>query len=71
MFSNQQIDQYTGFLAGICSGITKLVIGHPFDTIKIRMQTEGGFGRFRGTWDCLRQTIRKEGVLAMYKGKFC
>ena len=24
-----------GFAAGICSGLTKLVVGHPFDTIKV------------------------------------
>lgn len=30
-----------GFLAGIGSGVTKLVVGHPFDTIKVRMQVEG------------------------------
>ena len=27
-----------GFLAGTASGLTKLVVGHPFDTVKLRMQ---------------------------------
>jgi solute carrier family 25 carnitine/acylcarnitine transporter 20/29 len=61
-------DQVVGFLAGLASGITKLLVGHPFDTIKIRMQTEGSHGRFKGSWDCIRQTIGKEGLLACYKG---
>ncbi|KAI8918793.1 mitochondrial carrier domain-containing protein, partial [Entophlyctis helioformis] len=31
-----------------------LVVGHPFDTIKVRMQTQGGHGRFKGPLDCWR-----------------
>jgi hypothetical protein len=61
-------DRLVGLPAGICSGATKLIVGHPFDTIKIRMQTEGGMGRFKGPMDCLKETIRKEGVRALYKG---
>lgn len=43
-------------------------VQHPFDTIKVRLQTEGRNGRFSGPMNCLKETIRKEGVLAMYKG---
>lgn len=57
-----------GFLSGIASGVTKLLVGHPFDTLKIRMQTEGIHGRFTGSWDCLKKTVGKEGFFAMYKG---
>ena len=28
---------FIGFAAGICSGWTKLIVGHPFDTIKTRL----------------------------------
>ncbi|KAJ3355124.1 hypothetical protein HDU91_005702 [Kappamyces sp. JEL0680] len=66
--SDHTSKKVVGFLSGIFSGITKLVVGHPFDTLKVRMQTEGGFGRFRGPWDCMKQTIGKEGFFAMYKG---
>jgi hypothetical protein len=41
---------------------------HPFDTIKVRLQTQGRNGRFSGPLNCLSETIRNEGVLAMYKG---
>ncbi|KAI9230181.1 MAG: carrier protein YMC2 [Piptocephalis tieghemiana] len=61
-------DKACGFLAGVTSGATKLTVGHPFDTIKIRMQVEGGKGRFKGPLDCLLQTIRKEGYRGLYKG---
>ncbi|KAJ1927379.1 hypothetical protein IWQ60_002966 [Tieghemiomyces parasiticus] len=62
------LDRVHGFLAGVASGVTKLAVGHPFDTVKVRLQTEGGFGRFKGPVDCLRNTIRQEGFLALYKG---
>lgn len=56
-----------GFLAGAFSGMAKCTVGHPFDTIKVRMQTCAP-GQFRGPLDCLLQTVRKEGVGAVYKG---
>lgn len=57
----------TGFAAGILSGITKLVIGHPFDTLKVRLQVSGA--RFNhSVVTCLRSTIRKEGIKGLYKG---
>ena len=59
---------FTSFAAGIFSGSTKLVVGHPFDTIKVRLQTEGNLGRFKGPIDCVKITIRNEGVRALYKG---
>lgn len=37
------------------------------DTIKTRAQTAPR-GQFNGTWDIARQTVRKEGFLALYKG---
>ncbi|ORZ00491.1 mitochondrial carrier domain-containing protein [Syncephalastrum racemosum] len=62
-------NRFRGFAAGVASGITKLAVGHPFDTIKIRLQTSGAHdGRFKGPLDCLLQTVRKEGLRALYKG---
>jgi solute carrier family 25 (mitochondrial carnitine/acylcarnitine transporter), member 20/29 len=62
-FSNN----YKGFVAGIFSGIAKLSVGHPFDTIKVRLQTSEST-QFRGPLDCLLQTLRQEGVKGLYKG---
>ncbi|KAK5941560.1 hypothetical protein PMZ80_005508 [Knufia obscura] len=58
---------YRGFVGGVFSGVAKLSVGHPFDTIKVRMQT-AEHGRFGGPLDCLLQTIRKEGITGLYKG---
>ncbi|RAH40503.1 alpha-1,6 mannosyltransferase subunit [Aspergillus brunneoviolaceus CBS 621.78] len=58
---------YKGFVAGVFSGIAKLTVGHPFDTVKVRLQTSHD-SHFRGPVDCVLQTVRKEGVSGLYKG---
>ncbi|KAL2132171.1 hypothetical protein VTI74DRAFT_4134 [Chaetomium olivicolor] len=58
---------YKGFVAGVFSGIAKLSVGHPFDTIKVRLQTTSA-SRFSGPLQCLAQTLRHEGVVGLYKG---
>ncbi|KAG5297950.1 mitochondrial carrier protein [Histoplasma ohiense] len=59
--------EYKGFVAGVFSGIAKLGVGHPFDTIKVRLQTTKS-SHFSGPLDCLLQTVRNEGPRALYKG---
>ncbi|KIV83995.1 hypothetical protein PV11_05975 [Exophiala sideris] len=61
------ISNYKGFVAGVFSGIAKLSVGHPFDTIKVRLQTSEK-SHFRGPLDCLLQTVRNEGLQGLYKG---
>ena len=56
------------FCAGYCSGVALVLVGHPFDTIKVRLQTEGTKGRFNGLVDCIKTTIVNEGVTGLYKG---
>ncbi|TKA48788.1 hypothetical protein B0A55_13042 [Friedmanniomyces simplex] len=60
-------ENYKGFVAGVFSGIAKLSVGHPFDTIKVRLQTAPK-SQFSGPWDCVVQTIRHEGFNGIYKG---
>lgn len=62
-----QHKNYKGFVAGVFSGISKLSVGHPFDTIKVRLQTSEKV-QFKGPLDCLLQTLRHEGVRGLYKG---
>ena len=50
------------FLAGYNSGVFLVLAGHPFDTVKVRMQVDPE--RFRGPIQCVRDTIRHEGPLA-------
>ncbi|KAI1200843.1 carrier protein YMC2 [Nemania serpens] len=58
---------YKGFVAGVFSGVAKLTVGHPFDTIKVRLQTTDA-SRFAGPLQCVVQTVRHEGVRGLYKG---
>jgi solute carrier family 25 carnitine/acylcarnitine transporter 20/29 len=48
------------------------MVGHPIDLVKVRMQTmvikPGEKPPFTGTFDCLKQTFRKEGVRGIYRG---
>ena len=43
------------------------LVGHPFDTIKVRLQTSEKT-QFKGPLDCLLQTVRNEGPAGLYKG---
>ncbi|KAJ1675532.1 hypothetical protein EV182_001084 [Spiromyces aspiralis] len=45
----------------------QVAVGHPLDTVKVRLQIEGT-ARFKGPIDCLISTIKNEGVLGLYKG---
>ena len=57
------------FLAGYNSGIFLVLAGHPFDTIKVRLQAEGTLStRFQGPLHCVRETLAHEGVRGLYKG---
>jgi solute carrier family 25 carnitine/acylcarnitine transporter 20/29 len=58
---------WKGFVAGVFSGIGKLSVGHPFDTIKVRLQTSTK-SQFKGPLDCVLQTFRREGINGFYKG---
>ncbi|KZS88863.1 mitochondrial carrier [Sistotremastrum niveocremeum HHB9708] len=54
-------------IAGSFGGAAQVIIGQPLDTIKTRAQIAPP-GMFKGPMDILVQTVRKEGVLALYKG---
>jgi solute carrier family 25 (mitochondrial carnitine/acylcarnitine transporter), member 20/29 len=48
-----------GAFAGIGSGLTKVAVGHGFDTVKTRLQCSPP-GTYRGAIDCLVKTVRNE-----------
>ncbi|KAF0691773.1 Aste57867_17044 [Aphanomyces stellatus] len=56
------------FIAGSCAGVSSTVVGHPFDTVKVRLQMNCASASFKGPMDCVMQTIRKEGFFGLYKG---
>jgi solute carrier family 25 carnitine/acylcarnitine transporter 20/29 len=59
-------------IAGGFGGACLVLVGHPLDTIKVRMQTmvvqPGVPPPYTSTWDCAMKTMKAEGPLALYKG---
>lgn len=53
-------------IAGGVGAIVSIYVGLPLDTIKVRVQTRPEL--FRNPLDCAIQTIRKEGIFALWKG---
>lgn len=47
--------------AGGVGGVCAVVVGHPFDLVKVRMQTAER-GVYSGAMDVVRKTIAREGL---------
>eukprot|EP01113_Clastostelium_recurvatum_P045378 TRINITY_DN7791_c0_g1_i2.p1 TRINITY_DN7791_c0_g1~~TRINITY_DN7791_c0_g1_i2.p1 ORF type:complete len:335 (+),score=41.36 TRINITY_DN7791_c0_g1_i2:129-1007(+) len=55
--------------AGTLGGSTVTFVGHPFDTLKVRLQTQPmNPPLYKGLVDCFLKTIKWEGPLGLYKG---
>ncbi|KAK9842554.1 hypothetical protein WJX81_005801 [Elliptochloris bilobata] len=55
--------------AGTCGGIAVTLVGHPFDTAKVRLQTQSARKPiYSGVFDVVRKTIQWEGPQGLYKG---
>lgn len=54
---------YEELFYGSIAGVTICLIGHPFDTLKTRMQIQK-----KGLMETLKRIIKQEGVLSLYKG---
>lgn len=57
----------TDIIAGTMGGVAVVLIGHPFDTTKTRLQTAPPLF-YANTFDCVRKTIQWEGALGFYTG---
>jgi solute carrier family 25 carnitine/acylcarnitine transporter 20/29 len=55
------------YIAGVAGGFAVVLVGHPFDTTKTRLQTSPR-GYYSGTLDCVRKTLSAEGVGGFYAG---
>ena len=53
--------------AGTCGGMASILIVHPLDTIRTRLQAAPA-QRYRGAWHCASSTVQAEGARALYKG---
>eukprot|EP00292_Cryptomonas_paramecium_P011949 CAMPEP_0113698912 /NCGR_PEP_ID=MMETSP0038_2-20120614/22993_1 /TAXON_ID=2898 /ORGANISM="Cryptomonas paramecium" /LENGTH=303 /DNA_ID=CAMNT_0000622167 /DNA_START=11 /DNA_END=922 /DNA_ORIENTATION=+ /assembly_acc=CAM_ASM_000170 len=57
-------------LGGFAAGINVTIVGHPFETIKVRLQTQPSPPNhiYNGFIDCVKKTIQWEGMSGLYKG---
>lgn len=62
-------------IAGTIGGIAVTYVGHPFDTLKVLLQTQAGQAPgatkpklYNGLFDCFRQTWQSDGFMGLYKG---
>ncbi|CAI8583523.1 unnamed protein product [Vicia faba] len=59
--------------AGTVGGAAQLICGHPFDTTKVKLQSQptalpGQVPKYAGAVDAVRKTIAAEGLGGLYKG---
>ncbi len=55
------------FLSGGFGGVAAVLVGHPFDLTKTRLQTAAE-GTYTGGLDVVKKTLAKDGVKGMYRG---
>ncbi|KAJ3294122.1 hypothetical protein HK104_003901 [Borealophlyctis nickersoniae] len=60
------------FLFGSVSGFAGKLVEFPFDTIKVRLQTQpisaDGVLVFQGPWQCFKHAVSTQGFMSLYKG---
>lgn len=55
------------FIAGCIGGCAGLIVGHPFDTVKVHLQNDNT-RMFKNSMQCFKTLVVKEGVRGLYKG---
>ncbi|KAK9058006.1 hypothetical protein SSX86_022846 [Deinandra increscens subsp. villosa] len=62
---------YKHYVAGLVSGVSMVIVGHPFDTVKVKLQkhnTEANGLKYRGGFHCTTRILKTEGVRGLYRG---
>jgi len=64
------IEAFKDIVFGSIAGITGKYIEYPFDTVKVRLQSQPDTLplRYNGPLDCFRQSIRADGFRGLYRG---
>jgi solute carrier family 25 carnitine/acylcarnitine transporter 20/29 len=64
-------ERLESFFSGLCGGVAGLIVGHPFDTVKVRLQTQGTHGienRYTSMVQCFWNILKTERIWGLYKG---
>ncbi|KAJ7947004.1 Mitochondrial carrier protein, expressed [Quillaja saponaria] len=62
---------YKDYVAGLLAGVATVAIGHPFDTVKVKLQkhnTEAHGVKYRSGLHCTSRILKTEGVKGLYRG---
>ncbi|OAX34897.1 mitochondrial carrier [Rhizopogon vinicolor AM-OR11-026] len=62
------LDPTVDFIAGTVSGIAGLLIAHPFDTVKVRLQNPDLSSKYHSVSHAFATIIREERFIGLYKG---
>ncbi|KAK6071175.1 amino-acid transporter arg-13 [Seiridium cupressi] len=67
---SQARESVEDILYGSVAGVIGKYIEYPFDTVKVRLQSQPDHLplRYTGPLDCFRQSIKQDGVLGLYRG---
>lgn len=62
MAEQQLKEQVKSFASGGVGGVCAVVVGHPFDLVKVRLQTAEA-GVYKGAMDVVKRTVAREGLV--------
>ncbi|KAL4757166.1 putative mitochondrial ornithine carrier protein AmcA/Ort1 [Aspergillus foveolatus] len=67
---NQGLEAFKDIVFGSAAGMIGKVIEYPFDTVKVRLQSQPDHLplRYNGPLDCFRQSFQAEGLRGLYRG---
>ncbi|GES66861.1 mitochondrial carrier [Aspergillus terreus] len=67
---NQALEAFKDVVFGSAAGMAGKVIEYPFDTVKVRLQSQPDHLplRYTGPLDCFRQSLRADGIRGLYRG---
>lgn len=65
--SSSAANSIKAFIAGGFGGICAVLVGHPFDLTKTRLQTATP-GQYTGALDVVKKTLARDGVKGLYRG---
>ncbi|CAH1417509.1 unnamed protein product [Lactuca virosa] len=62
---------YKHYVAGLVSGVSMVIVGHPFDTVKVKLQkhnTDANGFKYRSGFHCTTRILKTEGIKGLYRG---
>ena len=67
IYTTDNIQVLKDLFGGTVGGIAQVLVGQPFDTVKVRLQSAPK-GTYSGTLDVVRKLISNEGFAGFFKG---